>query len=214
MSSCAKYFMTNFHSKNVYNSNRSRSNNGCRGSSKRAIAMAVECEANAISMKFMPFFLALSLSFALSLCSLPAEYLPTKSCKSISSLVNMRNIQLFSCTNWNNKWTNTMKTLFKCCVLCSLLSFASSFHNNNLSRFVFLLLPFVVVCLFACEWVCVCVVRFICALSFFCTLVLFHFYYDYFVGLFFIFCVSFARSKNVQCTYKVQHAASIAKCLG
>lgn len=42
-----------------------------------------------------------------------------KSCQSISSLVNMHNIQLFSCTNWNNKWTNTMKTYFKCCALCS-----------------------------------------------------------------------------------------------
>lgn len=35
--------------------------------------------------------------------------------KSISSLVNMNNIQLFSGTNWNNKWTNTIKTYFKCC---------------------------------------------------------------------------------------------------
>lgn len=97
-----------------------------------------------------------------------------------------------------------MKTLFKCCALCSLLSFASSFHNNNLSRFVFLLLPFAVVCLF----VCVCVVRFICALSFFAHWFCFIFMMIILFALFHIlceFCLLKKCTMYLRCTARSQH---------
>ena len=81
------------------------------------------------------YFVAAAAVVVYCLFAAVAEYLPTKSCKSISSLVNMHTIQLFSCANWNIKWTNTIKHTLN---VFTSLSSMFVYHWVSQSRCLFL----------------------------------------------------------------------------